>query len=58
MFKDKKQGKSTLISIFDKSKLKLFCLKEIKKIQNKNKDILQKNKIFNELIYLNINKLN
>lgn len=56
--KDLKQGKSTLISIFDKSKLKLFCLKEIMKMQIKNKNILQKNKIFNELIYLNIDELN
>lgn len=56
--KDKKQGKSTLISIFDKSKLKFFCLNEIKKMQDKNKEIFKNNKILNELIYLNIHRLN
>tara|TARA_Y100001970_G_scaffold290123_1_gene422686 strand:- start:2797 stop:3678 length:882 start_codon:yes stop_codon:yes gene_type:complete len=56
--KDKRQGKSTLLSIVDKYKLKNFCLNEINKFINKNKKIFNKNEILKKLIYLNLEKLN
>ena len=56
--KDKEQGKSTLISIVDKEKIKYFCLKEIIQFINKNKDTFEKNKILEKLIYFNIKKMN
>ena len=56
--KDKKQGKSTLLSIIDKNKLKKFCLSEIEIFTTKYQNLLKKYSILEKLIYLNINKLN
>lgn len=55
--KDKAQGKSTLLSISNKEKLKKFCLKEIKKFSYRNKSFLLNNPILNKLIYTNLEKL-
>ena len=55
--KDKIQGKSTLLSIESRGKLKNFCLKEIKNFQNKNKNFFLDNPILNKLIYFNLDKL-
>jgi len=55
--KDKKQGKSTLISIFNKEKLIKFSLKEIEIFKNKNKGFFNKNPILDDLMYFNINNL-
>ncbi len=55
--KDKRQGKSTLISISEKNEIKNFCLKKINKFKKNNYKFLKKNKIFEELIYYNIKKL-
>lgn len=56
--KDKKQGKSTLLSVVNKKKLKKFCLDEIKKFKNKNKKYFLKNHILEEILFLNIKRLN
>ena len=56
--KDLIQGKSTLLSITSKIKLKKFCLKKINNFESKNKDFLKKYKILRELIYLYFEKLN
>ena len=56
--KDKRQGKSTLLSIVNKKKLKKFCLDEIKKFKNKNKKYLIKHYILEKILYLNIERLN
>ena len=56
--KDKKQGKSTLLSIIDKNKLKKFCISEIEIFRTKYQNLLKKYSILEKLIYLNINKLN
>ena len=55
--KDKAQGKSTLLTIASREKLKKFCLKKIKNFQNKNKNFLSDNPILNKLIYFNLEKL-
>ena len=56
--KDKKQGKSTLISLVNRKKIKNFCLNEIMKFKIKNKKIFENNKILDEIIYFNIKKIN
>ena len=55
--KDKKQGKSTLISIFNKQKLIKFSLKEIEIFKKKNIRFFNENPILNDLMYFNINNL-
>ncbi len=56
--KDKKQGKSTLLSISKKENIKLFCLKEIKKFEKKYYKYFTKYPILKILINYNIEKLN
>ena len=56
--KDKKQGKSTLSSLKNKEKIKIFCMREIKKFENKNKKYLLKNKLLKSLIYYNLDRFN
>ena len=56
--KDKKQGKSTLLSISNKLKLKNFCLNEIYFFEKKYKKYLDKNNILKLLLYFNLNRLN
>ena len=55
--KDKKQGKSTLLSNVNKKKLINFCIDEIKKFKNKNKKYLANHQILEKILYLNIQKL-
>ena len=55
--KDKQQGKSTLLSIKKKVKLKKFCLDEIKKIEKNNKKMFESNMILKQILSYNINKL-
>ncbi|MDC0226694.1 polyprenyl synthetase family protein [Alphaproteobacteria bacterium] len=56
--KDKKQGKSTLLSIIKKQKLKDFCENEIKTFKNKNNKFFKKKPILEKLINYSINRLN
>ena len=56
--KDKKQGKSTLSSLKNREKIKIFCMNEIKKFENRNKKYLIKNNLFKRLIYYNLERLN
>ena len=56
--KDKKQGKSTLISINNKTRLKKFCINEIEKFKKKNNFFLKKNPILLNLLYYNIERIN
>ena len=56
--KDKKQGKSTLSSLKNKEKVKIFCMQEIKKFENKNRKYLIKNELLKSLIYYNLNRFN
>ena len=56
--KDIKQGKSTLLSITNKKKIKELCIKRIEKFVLDYKKIFQKNNIFSDLIDYNIEKLN
>ena len=55
--KDRKQGKSTLLSLMDKKKLSNFCLDEINKFKNKNKKHFIKHQILEKILYLNIERL-
>ena len=55
--KDKKQGKSTLLSIVNKTKIKNFCLNEINKFKNENKKYCNKHQILEKMLYLNIKRL-
>ena len=56
--KDKKQGKSTLISISNKIKLKEYCLKKIKNFEVNNKVFLEKSPNLTNLLYFNLERLN
>ena len=56
--KDKKQGKSTLTSLKNKEKVKIFCMQEIKKFQNRNRKYFIKNELLKSLIYYNLNRFN
>ena len=56
--KDKKQGKSTLISIVNKKKLKIYCIEEVNKFIKKNNKFFKKHRILEKLIYYNIERLN
>jgi farnesyl diphosphate synthase len=55
--KDKKQGKSTLLSLTNKKKLKDFCINEVNKFESRNKKIFERNLILKKLLNLNIEKL-
>ena len=55
--KDKKQGKSTLLSKFKLNKLRVFCLQEIEKFEKKNKYFLKKYPILKNLLYYNLDRL-
>tara|TARA_B110000116_G_C16765087_1_gene550400 strand:- start:162 stop:1040 length:879 start_codon:yes stop_codon:yes gene_type:complete len=55
--KDKKQGKSTIISIKNISDIKKFCIYEVQKFENKHLKIFKKNPILSELLKFNIEKL-
>ena len=52
--KDKKQGKSTLLSLIGKKRVKDFCLNEINDFINKNNNYFKKNKILEELLKFNL----
>ena len=56
--KDKKQGKSTLLTINNKVKLKNFSLNEIKKFKKKYKKYFIKYPILENLINYNIERIN
>ena len=56
--KDKKQGKSTLMSISNIQNVKEFCLDEIQKFESKYNNILKENPILTELLKFNVEKLN
>lgn len=56
--KDKKQGKSTLLNVINKQKLKKYCLEQIKNFENKNKKFFNKNDILKKLIYFNLERFN
>ena len=56
--KDKNQGKSTLLSIVNKNKLKKYCLSEIKKFEMKNRVYLKNYSILKDLLYFNLERLN
>ncbi|MDC0056549.1 polyprenyl synthetase family protein [Alphaproteobacteria bacterium] len=53
--KDKKQGKSTLISVIGEKKAIKFCLDLIKQFEYKNKKYLKQYKILNEVLSFNLN---
>ena len=53
--KDKKQGKSTLISVMGKEMAIKFCLYQIKQFEYKNKKYFKQYKILNEVLSLNLN---
>jgi len=55
--KDKKQGKSTLLSKVNYNKLKIFSTDEINKFENKNKKFFKKNPILKILLNYNLNRL-
>ena len=52
--KDKKQGKSTLISIMGKEVATKFCLHQIKQFKYKNKKYFKQYKILNEVLSMNL----
>ena len=52
--KDKKQGKSTLISIMGKEVATKFCLNQIKQFKYKNKKYFKQYKILNEVLSMNL----
>ena len=56
--KDKKQGKSTLSTLKNREKIKIFCMNEIKKFENKNKKYLTKNLLLKNLIYYSLERFN
>ena len=55
--KDKKQGKSTLMSVKNIYDIKKFCIYEVQKFENKHQKIFKKNPILSELLKFNIEKL-
>ena len=55
--KDKNQGKSTLLSLTNKSKLTKFCLNEIKNFEKNNHKFLKNKTILRELLYFNLERL-
>jgi len=55
--KDKKQGKSTLISVIGKEMTIKYCLNQIKQFEYKNKKYFKKYKILNEVLSFNLKKL-
>ena len=52
--KDKKQGKSTLISVTSKEKAVKYCLRQIKQFKYKNKKYFKQYKILNEVLSMNL----
>ena len=56
--KDKKQGKSTLVSMVNKKKLKVFCKRKVNNFIKKNNKYFIKHQILEKLIYFNIERLN
>lgn len=52
--KDKKQGKSTLISVIGEEKAIKFCLHEIKQFEYKNKKYFNQYKILTEVLSMNL----
>ena len=54
--KDKKQGKSTLISVIGEEKAIKFCLHEIKQFEYKNKKYFNQYKILTEVLSMNLKK--
>ena len=56
--KDKKQGKSTLLSATNKDYLENYCLNRIRKFEKKYNFFLEKNPILREIIYFNIDRAN
>jgi len=52
--KDKKQGKSTLISVMGKEKAIKFCLYQITQFEYKNKKYFKQYKILNEVLSMNL----
>ena len=55
--KDKKQGKSTLLSKFKLNKLRVFFFLLIEKFEKKNKYFLKKYPILKNLLYYNLDRL-
>ena len=56
--KDKKQGKSTLSSLKNREKIKIFCMNKIIKFENTNKKHLVKNHLLKSLIYYSLDRFN
>ena len=54
--KDKKQGKSTFISLIGNENAIKFCLNQIKQFEYKNKKYLEQYKILNEVLSFNLKK--
>ena len=55
--KDKKQGKSTLLSTSNKKDIRDLCYKKIVKFEKENEKFIKKNKILKDLLYLNFERL-
>ena len=55
--KDKKQGKSTLLSLTNKENLKSFCIRKIKKFEVENKFLMNKDPKLKNLLYFNLERL-
>jgi len=55
--KDKKQGKSTILSLIGKDKAIVFCKNEINKFIKKNKFQFEKNLILKELLFFNLSRI-
>jgi len=55
--KDKKQGKSTLLSTSNKNNIKKLCYKKIIKFEKENYKYMKDNEILKYLIYLNLQRL-
>ena len=55
--KDKKQGKSTMLSLISKEKIKAFCIKEIKNFEKENFKYLEKYPELKRLLNFNLEKL-
>ena len=56
--KDINQGKSTLLSLTNKNKLKNFCISEIKKFEKSDKKYLDSNFILKKMLYFNLDRIN
>ena len=55
--KDKRQGKSTLLSTLNKKNIKNICYKKIVKFEKDNEKFIKKNRILKDLLYLNFERL-